>query len=392
MKEPKTIVVVDDNPDFGGHQVMTCHGMKALLSSEEFVIHAMLHPLNQRNQEAWKELSASFKDTLILHNAPTRTEKFQGLRNYLFSGERKKLLAEINRIDPDLVLAIQGNIEHSSSVLWLSGQLSCPLLSYIPLPHTHAEMGAKMGWVRDLFCKSLYRKPDGYVIISPTLAKMLEKRGASGKIEIVENGIPLEHLAKTPTREEARIELDLPRNAVIWGHVGRIEFKQKGQDFSLQCFDRFQKDHPEKSSMLLFAGSGPDENELKQMISGRSDVRLLPWRNDLRAVYAAMDGLLLPSRYEGVPLVMLEALAVGCPVAGTDRDGMCDWLPPDWRFHYRNQASALTAMAHLCDNPEKIRALRDRVWSNHSLISFQNSFLRTIKDWTDNSKQAPAKT
>jgi glycosyltransferase involved in cell wall biosynthesis len=59
---------------------------------------------------------------------------------------------------------------------------------------------------------------------------------------------------------------------------------------------------------------------------------LIGWKKDLREVYAATDVLLIPSKVEGVPLVMLEALGYGIPVVGTDQDGMRSWLPKQWRF------------------------------------------------------------
>jgi glycosyltransferase involved in cell wall biosynthesis len=66
----------------------------------------------------------------------------------------------------------------------------------------------------------------------------------------------------------------------------------------------------------------------------------LPWREDMTPVYSAIDVLALPSRFEGVPLVMLEALACGVPVVASDRDGMADWLPPELRFDPGREAAA----------------------------------------------------
>ena len=59
----------------------------------------------------------------------------------------------------------------------------------------------------------------------------------------------------------------------------------------------------------------------------------------------------MPSRYEGVPLTMLEALSVGVPVIATDRDGMRDFLPPDWRFAGGDVAGMLACIDRMSGAP-----------------------------------------
>jgi glycosyltransferase involved in cell wall biosynthesis len=111
-------------------------------------------------------------------------------------------------------------------------------------------------------------------------------------------------------------------------------------------------------------------------------VHLLPWTDEPARVLAAADALILPSRYEGVPLVMLEALACGRPVCATDRDGMRDWLPAEWRFHYRDSGSASRAMDALRrDGKEQLATLQQRVRSSHSIEDFQRDFVSALASW-----------
>jgi hypothetical protein len=79
---------------------------------------------------------------------------------------------------------------------------------------------------------------------------------------------------------------------------------------------------------------------------------------------------------------MLEALANGIPVAATDRDGMRDWLPQEWRFNYRDMASALRATDAVRQaDPATVDSLRKRVWESHSLDCFQSAFNAALETW-----------
>jgi glycosyltransferase involved in cell wall biosynthesis len=380
MSNPR-LLVIDDNPDFGGHQVMAAYAMEGIMASGAWEVLSLLHPDNVKNRERMEAIQISYPNAAFrIENAPTRSRKFQALRRYTEAAALRELAAQIADFKPDLILVIQGNIEQCCSIFRLKGRLPCPLLSYIPVPHRHAEMGAKLGALRDLTCRGLYAVPDGFITISKTLGEMLVAYGAKGRIQIVENGIPLDPFKHLPAKDAARTQFSLPQNAFIWGQIGRIEFKQKGQDCALDLFLERNRIHPDEH--LVFLGSGPDEAELKARAEAHPMVHCLPWTNEPAALYAAIDALMMPSRYEGVPLAMLEALANGIPVAATDRDGMCDWLPAAWRFPYRETSGGLRAMEAIRHvDVEQVKALQSRVLDAHGVADFQRQFNQALGEW-----------
>ncbi|MEO0509168.1 MAG: glycosyltransferase [Verrucomicrobiota bacterium] len=379
-RRPK-LLLIDDNPDFGGHQVMAAYGLEGLLEFGEWDVLALLHPNNVRNRDRWSAIAEKTEPgRLRVEEAPTRTAKFQALRRYFQKGSIKQLCEMVEQERPDVVLVIQGNIEQCSSVFLLKGKVDCPIVSYLPVPHKHAEMGAKLSSFRDVTCRGLYAEPDGFITISETLARMLRNYGASGRIQVVENGIPLERFKNQPTCSEAREQFNLPQDGYLWGQIGRTEFKQKGQDFALELFLERAQRHSDEH--LVFLGSGPDAEALKETASKHANVHFLSWTDNPAPLYAALDAMIMPSRYEGVPLAMLEALANGVPVASTDRDGMRDWLPDAWRFAYRDQTSGLEAMiAVRRANASTIDALKQRVWNRHSVGCFQRAFNTALSGW-----------
>ncbi|MDQ8193805.1 glycosyltransferase family 4 protein [Coraliomargarita sp. SDUM461004] len=375
------LLVIDDNPDFGGHQVMAAYALEGMVAAGRWELLTLLHPENTKNHERLGALRELYPEApFTIDAAATRTGKFQALRRYAEGNRLRNLAEQITAFNPDLILVIQGNIEQGCSIFHLQGQLPCPLISYIPVPHRHAEMGAKLGSVRDWTCRGLYAVPDGFITISQTLGDMLLAYGARGRIQIVENGIPLKALQNLPSQSDARAQFSLPQDGYIWGQIGRIEFKQKGQDCALQLFLQRETRYPDEH--LVFLGSGPDDHTLQALTAAHPRVHCLPWTNEPAVLYAAINALILPSRYEGVPLAMLEALASGLPVAATDRDGMRDWLPASWRFPYRNLTAGQQAMDAIRGAaPEQIQSLQARVLGNHSVANFQQQFNQAIDAW-----------
>jgi glycosyltransferase involved in cell wall biosynthesis len=238
-------------------------------------------------------------------------------------------------------------------------------------------MGARFGAVRDLFCSRLINLPDTYITISDEMAKMLKERGTSVPVEIVYNGIDTDRFQPGDASAACR-QLGLPSAKVRIGMVGRIEFRQKQQHLLVEAVAADPT--LANSCHLVFAGEGPDSAALVEILkkAGVSGT-VLPW-SDPADLYRAMDAMVIPSRYEGLPLVMLEALSSGTPVLGSDRDGMRDVLPEEWRFK-TGDVGALGAtlgrfVSEGCQRPSA--DLINRVRSTMSLTTFRQSFSSTL--------------
>ena len=134
-----------------------------------------------------------------------------------------------------------------------------------------------------------------------------------------------------------------------------------------------------KGCQLLIVGNGPDEKALRQMISGKENIKLLPWLENPENVYEQIDFLMISSRFEGVPLVMLEALARGIPVVGSACDGMKDLLPDDWTFEPGNGRDLAMKFSNVRkDWQNHIGFLQKKVLEENSLEAFKTAFRDTV--------------
>ena len=139
-----------------------------------------------------------------------------------------------------------------------------------------------------------------------------DKAYDEGKVYLLNNAIDLDKFKyDKKIGDKKRKELGIKEDTIVIGHIGRF-VAQKNHIFLIDIFNQFHK--KEKNSILLLAGQGPLQEEIKNKVRelGLDDsVRFLGQRNDANELYQAFDVFLLPSLYEGLPVVGVEAQASG---------------------------------------------------------------------------------
>lgn len=134
-----------------------------------------------------------------------------------------------------------------------------------------------------------------------------------GEVTIFNNAIDLDKFKYDENvRNEIRKELGIVDKFVV-GHVGRFCY-QKNQEFMIDVFEEVYKQNP--NAVLMLVGDGPDRGKIEEKVKDLylSDrVMFMGNRNDVDRLYQAMDVFVLPSRYEGLPVVGVEAQAAGLP-------------------------------------------------------------------------------
>ncbi len=166
----------------------------------------------------------------------------------------------------------------------------------------------------------------------------------AGRIAVVPNGIDTARFhPDDAARAEKRADLDLDAAAPLLLHVGRL-VPEKNQTLLLEAFARLPSSLA--SARLLIAGDGPERGALERRIAALSlgeRVRLLGTRADVPALLNAADVFALSSDIEGMPLVVGEAMACGCPVVATDAAGVAQMVDGFGQVVPRGDADALAA-------------------------------------------------
>jgi glycosyltransferase involved in cell wall biosynthesis len=169
---------------------------------------------------------------------------------------------------------------------------------------------------------------DQHVAISKTVASLCEKRGIHNYRQIY-NGIHVQHFMDTNRQSlQARLEQEsFEMKPLKIVHVGRMDYPVKGQDILLHAIKRC-KDAGLQVQCALMGGVYPYNqksfDELKALVQElnlNNDVEFLINRTDVAQVISKADVFVLPSRFEGLGLVILEAMAAGLPVIASNTDG-----------------------------------------------------------------------
>lgn len=119
-------------------------------------------------------------------------------------------------------------------------------------------------------------------------------------------------------REQVRKEMAL-EDAFVVGHAGRFAYA-KNHEFLLEIFKAFLKQ--KANAVLLLAGTGEKEEKIRQLAKDlqiADRVRFLGSRSDMDRLYQAMDVFVMPSKFEGIPVVGIEAQFAGLPCVFSDR-------------------------------------------------------------------------
>jgi glycosyltransferase involved in cell wall biosynthesis len=143
------------------------------------------------------------------------------------------------------------------------------------------------------------------------------------KIRIIYNGINGTIRDLHIDKIKKKIELGIAKSGPIIGLGVRLS-EQKGIAYLLNAMPEIIRSFPEIT--LLIAGRGPLEEKLKgQTVSMglQSHVLFIGMRLDIPEILKLLDCYVLPSLWEGLPMVLLEAMAAGCPIVTTDVGGVC---------------------------------------------------------------------
>ncbi len=187
----------------------------------------------------------------------------------------------------------------------------------VRIAHSHST-SSKKEWKKNLV-KNVLRPfsrlyPTHYFCCSEVAGRYLfgNRTYNKGKVLFVRNAVETERFKyDEEKRKQKRQELGIAEDVFVVGHIGRF-VAQKNHDALIDIFNEVHK--REEKSILLLAGKGPLMEEIQQKVHRLGldkAVLFLGQRKDAAELYQAFDTVVLPSLYEGLVVVMIEAQTAG---------------------------------------------------------------------------------
>lgn len=205
-----------------------------------------------------------------------------------------------------------------------------PAAALAGLHSVHTKHGVNPDPIRRMWLRRVASSMvDAYVAVTPTLARLAIEKHECGstQLHVVPNGIDTTRFSPSAdARRRLRTELGIPEDAWVLGTVGRLA-PEKNQGLLIDAVAPIL----DPRRHLVIVGDGPDREALVERARATLRPELIHFtgaRDDVEALLACFDAFALTSESEGLPLVVLEAMAVGLPVVATAVGGVPDVIEP----------------------------------------------------------------
>ncbi|MBY0490088.1 MAG: glycosyltransferase family 4 protein [Gemmatimonadaceae bacterium] len=282
------------------------------IGGEEFAVLRLAKSLAERNHRVHivctDHLGELASEVSSVNGISLAVAKTRGWRDVVFPSA---LLAELDAFHPQVV--------HSHTGSWFQCAACRSVRRSFVLVHTEHGMISRPEPLKLAILKRLAReRTDSLSAVSESLRLELSRqlRIGSDSICTIPNGIDVAQFqASAHRRSQAREQLAATADEIVVGCVARLH-PLKGIDVLLDAWAALKT---ESRSRLVVIGDGQEREVLRERARRLNvPVNFMGSRSDVALLMSGLDVFVLPSRSEGLPLALLEAMATGLPCVVTD--------------------------------------------------------------------------
>lgn len=257
----------------------------------------------------------------------------------------------------------------------------------------HGKVENVSPWLEKIHLLVIKMAASVIIAVSSEVSDHLNHSGIDPRrIILIPNGIKLS-IPSQKEKDNLRKELSLRKDQLVLISVGRLVY-QKAHNVLVNAMKLIAVQKP--GIVLYIAGEGPLRGELEQQIGDlglSNQIYLLGNRNDVPVLLSISDIYVLPSRWEGLSMALLEAMGMGLPIAATQVEGVTEVLKQNiqWLLVPAEDAGALAdALLRLInDAPLRIEMgsqARRRIEESYTTDIMCEKYLKVMVDfWQGNA-------
>lgn len=320
--------------NIGGHELMALEIIKNILQSIEYTEVYISPCLDNRLEGELEKLKSEKIKILFLPSVTPKLELLQVRFNFSHRNKIKSFISMIYRKEYSEVILVQGDIEIGCSYLEECIKQNVKYVSYIPYAHDAKTVGKKLHIIREYYAKYLFSITKRYITISKIFENQIYSKSENSEVFIIRNNVRDLRDIITKRKDFLVSSEYLNREKKHICVIGRVSYKHKGQDLLLDALAQLDRETVSRICLTVI-GEGADSPDLvnrANQIQGL-DLVMAGWLNEPWDIAYKTDLLVIPSRFEGVPLVMLEAQELGINIIASKRDGMLEYLSDNQLFY-----------------------------------------------------------
>ncbi|MED5330859.1 MAG: glycosyltransferase family 4 protein [Planctomycetota bacterium] len=207
-------------------------------------------------------------------------------------------------------------------------------------------------WIATAMERKLAKTTDAFISVAQTHVEEGKKKGLVGDrpVHVIRSGIDLEAFGRADEhRKQIRESLGWDADTPVVGTIANFKPQKAPLDF-IALAAKVAKERPD--ARFFFAGDGTLRSEVETACTshGLDDrLLLLGWRQDVPALFGALDVFVLTSRWEGLPRVCPQAMAAGKPVVATNVDGIPEAIVDGVNGHLFSPGETSAGARHVLD-------------------------------------------
>lgn len=307
---PRRLLILDTELEMGGKERLLHEFITRADRSRFHVAVCCLRP------------GGYFKDRIVAMGVPF----YDGLLHHRFDAWAFRQLEAVIRAER---VEIVETFAHPNTVIFAALARLRSLVERVVVSY-HAMATDPHGTVVRPYLRPLLRRLDGHIAVAEVQKRKLVATDGlrAESVRVIYNGVDTAIFRPAAADERAtlRRSLGIPADEIVLMAVGSLK-PIKGIDVLLDAFAPLAP-----RARLAVVGDGPDRAALEaraRALRIDAKVSFLGLRDDVHQLYRAADALVLASRTEALPTVILEAMASGLPVVATNVGGVPEMVEPE---------------------------------------------------------------